>query len=214
MAVKSLDFNEKRPGTGDMFLRVKQKGDRVQFRIAQKPAYTGKHFMQEGGSWVVTECERESSGDECEMCEQFFKLMGKIKQIKASDSTLTNDSPKIKELTEEARKYRASIEWYMAIIDRTSGAMRILQTTDGVRRKFEAQAEAGIDVYETEWILQNTGSKSPTERYLLTPVDSSKVADMTEEELMEFEKAKKFDMSSIGVGGGSSDKDDNSIDSY
>lgn len=205
MPVQSLKFGDKLPGSGNMFLRIKEKGDQVQFRIAQEPVYTGKHFIQDETGWSVPECPRIANGEECDYCEKYFTLMGEIKKMKAADKSLTDESPEIKKLKTNARSFQTAIEFYFPILDRGDGKMKILQTTNGVRNKFNSQFEAGIDVLSTEWILRNTGSASPAERYMLAPVDSAKVQKFSPEEEEEFEKARTYDLSVISQQGGGED---------
>lgn len=200
MPVQSLSFGQNLPSTGGLFLRIKEKGDQVQFKIAQEPVYTGKHFIQTETGWDVSECPRIASGDECERCNKYFELMSMVKKFKAAEK-VDDTHPEVKRMRNEARQYAVSIEFYFPILDRGDGKFKILQTTNGVRNKFNVQFEAGVDVMGTEWILRNTGSPSPAERYMLAPVDSSKVAPLTPEEVEEWNRAKAYDLSQIAQGG-------------
>lgn len=210
MPVQSLSFGQQLPGSGDKFLRVKQKGDQVQFKIAQEPVFTGKHFIQftdpetQQTKWEVPECSRITSGEDCEHCEKFFAVKARQKKLLGGrkPNDLNNEErQEFNRMDLEARQYGATIEFYFPILDRSDGKFKILQTTNGVRNKFNAQFEAGVDVLDTEWILRNTGSASPAERYMLTPVDSSKVAKFSAEEEEEWAKACGYDLSQISQGG-------------
>ncbi len=204
MGVQPLGFGKKLPGAGDLYLRIKEKGDKVQFKIAQEPVYTGKHFIQTEQGWDVPECPRIVSGEECERCNRYFDLKSQAKKLKEVEPK------KADALEKEARPFQATIEFYFPILDRADGKFKVLQTTNGVRNKFNEQFEAGTDVLDTEWLLANTGSASPSARYLLTPIDSSKVVPLTPEEEVEFEKAKKYDLSSISQG----PKEDATLDDF
>jgi len=206
MSVKTLGFGQNLPSSGNNFLRLKQKGDRVQFKIAQEPVYTGKHFIQQESGWSVLECNRIMNEEACEYCDKYFEIMNKVKKMKDADPELTDKSPSIKPLLNEARGYRVSIQWYIAILDRVDGKFKVLQTTNGVRNKFNAQFTAGVDVFKREWILANTGSTNPNEIYMLTPVDSADVNKTTPEEEDEFMKAKEFNMSTVSQGSGGGEK--------
>lgn len=213
MPVQSLSFGQHLPGKTSNFLRLKVKGEKVQFKIAQEPVYDGKHFMQlsdpETGEvkWDVTECPRIASGEQCEKCEQYFELMSMIKKFKAAES-VDDDHPEVKRMKQDARKYAVSIQFYFPILNRNDGKFAILQVTNGVRNKFNAQFGNGIDVMNKEWILSNTGSSSPVERYSLSLVDSADVKPLTPEEEEEFAKAKAYDLSQISRSGGSDDLDE------
>lgn len=197
MSIKQLGWGESVPGSEKRFLRLKEKGDKVQFRILQDPFYTGKHFMEKEKGWDISECSRITDNQECQNCNEYFRLMGKVKKLKSTNPAFTNDSPEIKELRDQARKFNVAIEFYFPIIDRADGKFKILQTTQGVRNKFNAQYDAGNDPMDTEWVLMNTGSASPAERYMLSPVDSKKVTKYSVEEEEEIKKGEKFDVSSM-----------------
>ena len=202
MSTQKIGWGEKLPGAGDMFLTLKNKGDKVQFRIAQEPVHTGKHFTLVDGKWDVTTCPRVMENEECETCNKYFTIAAKIKKLKAADKTLDDDSKEIKALKEEARPFQAAIQWHFPVLDREDGKFKILQTTNGVRNKFNALFEQGVEVMETEWVLSNTGSKSPAERYLLSAVDSKNVKPFTPEEEAEWAKAQGYDLSHIAQGQG------------
>lgn len=213
MPVQSLGFGQKLPSTSSNFLRLKGKGEKVQFKIAQEPVYDGKHFMQlsdpdtQEVKWEVTECPRIASGDECNYCEQYFELMSMIKKFKAAEK-VEDDNPEVKRMKQDARKYAVAIQHYFPILNRNDGKFAILQVTNGVKNKFNAQFENGIDVMAKEWILSNTGSASPQDRYALSLVDSADVKPLTPDEEEEFAKAKAYDLSQISTGGGSDDADE------
>lgn len=206
MGAQSLAWGKDIPGSGDKFLRVKQKGDRVQFKIAQLPVFTGKHFMQtDENTWKVDECPRIASNDECDHCSVYFETLAEVKKLKASDETLTDKSPSVKPLLSKMRENRVAIQFYFAVLDRTDpiedGRFRILQTTNGVRKKLDALINTGVDPSKTEFILSNTGSANPNEIYMLTTVDSALVKKMSKVDETELEKAKKYDLSSVSQSG-------------
>lgn len=213
MPVQSLSFGQQLPGKTSNFLRLKGKGEKVQFKIAQEPVFDGKHFMQMSDPdtgevrWEVTECPRIASGDECNYCEQYFELMAMIKKFKAAEK-VDDDNAEVKRMKQDARKYAVSIQFYFPILNRNDGKFAILQVTNGVRNKFNAQFENGVDVMNKEWILSNTGSASPQDRYALSLVDSADVKPLTPEEEEEFAKAKAYDLSQISQSGGSDDTDE------
>lgn len=195
-----MKWGEKLPGSGDMFLSLKNKGDKVQFRIGQEPVHTGKHFAQTATGWDVTECPRIMSNEDCETCIQYFKIRAQMKKLLAGRKEKDLEGAERKEhtvLDNESRKFAVAIQWHFPIIDRDDGKFKILQTTNGVRNKFNALFEQGVDVMDTEWVLSNTGSASPAERYLLSAVDSKKVKEFTPEEEAEWAKAQGYDLSQI-----------------
>lgn len=199
--MQTLNFGEQLPSSGNMYLRVKQKGDKITFRLAQNPAYVGKHFMTKpDGSWDVQGCPRINSQEECENCEAYFSGMAESKKLKETDAEAA------KQIERDARKYSCAITFYFPVLNRDTEAFGVLQTTQGVRNKLNAQHEAGVDVFKKDWILMNTGSTNPNELYSLIPVDSADSKPLSEKETAEFEKAKEFDIMQINDGASQSDE--------
>jgi len=191
---QTLAFGEQLPSKGNIYLKVKQKGDKVQFRIAQNPSYIGKHFIQKEDGWDVPGCPRINSQEECEMCELYFKGMAEAKKYKE------NDEKKYKELEKEVRKYKCSITFYFPVLNRDVEAFAILQTTQGVRNKINEVFESGVDIFKKDFVLRNTGSESPRDIYSVVVVDSADTKPFTDKEKEEFEKAKAFDMETLNDG--------------
>lgn len=189
--MQSISFGENIPSRGTTYLRVKQKGDQIRFRIVKDPSYEGKHFTQTETGWNVTLCPRINNQEDCDLCELFFQKKAEAKKLKEVDSV------KAKELEREARKYACSTIYYFPVLNRDTGLFGILQTTAGVRAKLNTQYEAGVAVFERDWILRNTGSTNPNEVYSLIPVDSADTKEFTPQEVVEYEKGLKFDFSSI-----------------
>jgi hypothetical protein len=130
--------------------------------------------------------------------------MAMIKKFKAAEK-VDDDNAEVKRMRQDARKYAVAIQFYFPILNRNDGKFAILQVTNGVRNKFNAQFENGVDVMNKEWILSNTGSASPAERYSLSLVDSADVKKLSPEEEEEFAKAKAYDLSQISQTNGSDD---------
>lgn len=209
MPAQTADFNTRVQSSSNNFLRMKNTNDQVQFRIAQLPVYLGKHFLQltdeQTGmvKWEVPECPRIASGDECQYCISFFKIKSKQKKLLAGRKKEALEGQEKKDfdnLDKEARGFAPTIEHYFSILDRGDGKAKVLQTTDGVKNKFIAEAEAGTDIMDTEWILRNTGGVG-VNKYLLKAVDSKNVKPFTPEEEEEWAKAGGYDLSSIGQTG-------------
>jgi hypothetical protein len=192
--MQEIKFGEEMPNSGSKFLKVKQKGDKLKFRLAQQPVYVGKHFIKVSDSWDVTSCDRINNQEGCGYCDLFF-------QAKAEEKKNKDTNPEeSKKWGNEARIYSPAITFYFPVLNRDTESFGILQTTQGVRNKINAQHEAGIDVFKKDWILHNTGSENPGDRYALVPVDSADSKPFTEKEEEEFKKAQEFDLMSLNEG--------------
>jgi len=186
MNINSLEFGKSMSGASSLFRRLGEKGDHIQFKIAQNPVYTGKHFQQKETGWDITECVRVNNHEECDRCNEYFRIKALSKKAKASG----NEEEHTK-LENEARDYNASIQFYFPVLNRNTEDFDILQTTYGVRNQLNEHFESGVDVLEKEWILRNTGIKG-AKKYSLSMVDSAEVAPLSESEVIAFEMAKKY----------------------
>lgn len=188
---------------------MKDAGDKVTFRIAQEPVFEGKHFSQTETGWDVNPCPRINENDTCELCEQFFSIKADEKKAKE-----LKDTENAKMLGKEARKFAVSVIYYFPVLVRSGsdnftdrfGKMAILQTTAGVKNELDKAAGNGVKVFERDWTLSNTGSKSPKDRYALTPMDSADTTPFTPDETAEFTKALMYDVLKINSGGTASDQ--------
>lgn len=195
----TLMFGDKLPSSGDRYLRVKEKGDQIQFRIAHNPVYIGQHFFQKETGWEVMPCARINKQEECDSCEQYFILMKDSKNMKDTDLKQSEA------LKNEARNYQCSISFYFPVLNRDTKLFGILKTTMGVRNKINEFFENGTNILEKDFILRNTGEKGKG-RYSVTIVDSADTAKLTPEETAELDKARAFDMNSINEGESSEDE--------
>lgn len=197
-----LGFGENMPSSGAGYLQVKNAKEQVQFRIAQTPAYSGKHFFQLEEGWDIQKCPRINDQEECEYCELYFKAKAEEKKLKDTDAEAA------KKWTNKAREYQVSVTFYFPILNRNTGKFTVLQTTQGVRNKINAIAETGVDVFGREFILMNTGSKVPNDKYSVTQVDSADVKPLSEDEEAELVKAQEYDMDQINDGASAREESD------
>lgn len=194
ISMRTLAIGEKFSTSSSLFVSVKSKGDSITFRIAQDPVYIGKHFISKENGWDVFDCPRindPEGGNTCEYCEHYFDIMNTANQAKESDKDAYED------LKKEARKYQVAIQFYFPILNRDNGKFQVLKTTLGVKNKLDEFHASGINVFESDWILRNTGSKSPRDLYSLVRKDSSEVEPLSDVEKEEYEKALAFNLMSI-----------------
>lgn len=211
--MNTLEFGQKRPNSGgSKFLRVKNQGDTIKFRIANNPVYTGKHFLKnDDGSFASPiDCPRINSGEKCELCEKFFSI--KADQKKAKE---IGDAANEKLFGNEARKYSVAVMYYFPVLLRKTtmadwqdkvGKFVILQTTEGIRNRINEQYEAEVKIFQRDFVLKNTGSDIPKDYYAFSVVDSADTEELTPSEKEELKKAQEFDMSTINDGGNNADE--------
>jgi len=177
-------------GNENEIVRLKSKGDKIQFRLAGNGYYEGVHFVKdEKGATNITYCPRIMQTGECELCKKFFEETKKAKLIE-------DEAKRNKALKAAKDSYGVSIKFYYPILDRGTGKAKILQTTLSVRKKIEALVVAGIDVLASEFEIGRT-EQPGSDYYQLIRVDSSEVKKLTEEENKELERAREFDLEKI-----------------
>lgn len=198
----TLSFGEKLPSRGNQYLQVKQKGDKIQFRIGQAPTYTGKHFVATEDGWDVTLCPRINDQDDCDKCELYFSAQKEIKTLLAGrkKEELSQDEQKeLKGLEAEARKWNAAMQFHFPVLNRDTETFGVLQTTMGVRNKINEFHENGTDVFTKDFVLRNTGLTG-RDLYSLTIVDSADSKPLSAKEKEEYKKAQEFDLNSLEGG--------------
>lgn len=186
------NFGEDLSFSNNFFIRLKEKGDKIEFRILDVPLYDGKHFLKNpDGSWNVISCSRINKTGECSYCKEFFRLKALVKK--------TDDEKEKKDLEKQARNVGASVQFYYPVIDRSTEEFKVFQTTIGVRSQIEAEIEMGANALTTDFICLNTGEVGKG-RYKVSKVDSSKSKDLTEKELTAVEKYKSMDLEEVVSG--------------
>jgi len=177
-------------GNENEIVRLKAKGDKIQFRFAGNGYYEGIHFVKdENGITKITLCPRIMQSEECELCKKYFEEVKKANLIE-------DEAKKNKALKVAKDSYGVAIKFYYPILDRGTGKAKILQTTLSVRKKIEALVTAGIDVLASEFVLVRT-EQPGSDYYQLIRVDSSEVKKLSEEEKKELTRVKEFDLEKI-----------------
>lgn len=177
--------------SGNMFVQLKSKGDKIKFRLIKGGYYDGKHFIKDGDSWVVSYCPRIMEGKDCLYCQKYAEL-----KTKANSLEDKNDKEKA---LKEARQFQSKITFYYPVIDREDKKGRILKTTLGIRQKLEDEFKNGVDVYEYDYILTRT-ENSPSDYYSLIRLDSKQCEELSEDEVSEVKKMSDLNLEEIITG--------------
>lgn len=186
------EFGTKFSSGNSKFTTLKSKGDKIRFRLLGAPYVSGKHFEEmEDDKWNITPCPRINDRGVCEMCNKYFEIMAKAKK--------TDDKKIIEQAKKDARKYAVSISFYFPVIDRTTAEFTIFQSKMSVKNKIDAKLEAGVKIFDVDFVVVRTEIPG-SEYYSLDKVDSSDTPPLSEEELEEVEKYKKMDLSAIIMG--------------
>lgn len=163
-------------------LKLARKGDQVVFRLAKSGFYfEGLHFLQgEDKKYSVTHCARVETGEYCELCEKFFEAKN------AGDES-------------GQKAYKSTINVFYIILDRKDSTTKVLQTTQGVKRKIDffigQWKEAGKDI--SDFDLKLTRTEIPGSYYDLSAIDSALSVPLSDTEKEELLKAKEASLQSL-----------------
>lgn len=188
----SLAFGQKLQTGFSQFTKLKDKGDKLRFRLLDAPFVEGKHFFKlQDGSWEVVPCVRINDGQKCVHCDTYFSMIANAK--KSGDKTV------LEQAKQEARQFQCAVVVYYPVIDRETEEFKLFQTTLGVRGKIEAEFELGTKVLDVDFIVLNTGGVGK-DRYMLTKADSADTKPLTSKELEAKSKYKTMDLSEMIMG--------------
>jgi hypothetical protein len=178
------------------FLELKSKGEKIKIRIANADYYyEGKHFFQhKNGDWTVESCPRVNEKLDCEDCEEYFKLIKQVKELRTE-----GDEKKAKDLEKKARNYKANVSFYYPVLDRETGLAGVFRTTLSTRLKLEDYKEDGVDILKFDFIVKRT-EKPGSDYYSLTRVDSADTPALTKDEKQELKKAQEFKLEEVVAG--------------
>lgn len=190
----NIDFSNSK------FRKLSKQGDKVLFRLlSDKYFYDGKHFLEdssEQSGWRVVPCPRINEGAECEICENFF----------AAHKSAKKEGLNRSETDKLTRPFQPVVSFYLPILNRETESFEIFQTTQGVRKKIEAQKDLGTKVMERDLIVVRTENPG-SDYYSLTVVDSSETKKLSEKEKAEVKKGSAANLEEF-VNGRESDEDE------
>lgn len=176
---------------GNLFVKLKSKGDKIKFRLVKGGYYDGKHFIKNGDDWTVSSCPRIMNQQSCVYCQKYSQI--KAEALRVEDKKERDD------IMKEAQKFQVKMTFYYPIIDRETGLGKILKTTLSIRQELEAEFKDGIDVYEYDYVLTRT-EESPSKYYKLTRLDSKQCKDLTDGEVLEMGKIGSMDLEEVITG--------------
>lgn len=172
-----IGFGEELPKSSGNFIRLKNVGEKIQFRILGIAYVEGNHFFFDDGKWDVQPCPRINAQSECAHCEKFFQALKAIPK--------TEDKAEYNKLRDAAKKTvpgcEAAITYNFPIINRETGLFTIFKATPGIRTKIESDAAVGVKVMDVDFVAVKT-AKPGKDKYAVSRVDSADTKPLTPEE--------------------------------
>jgi hypothetical protein len=176
----------------DVIFRLIRKDEKIHFRLIGKPYYDGKHFLKnDDGSWNVVDCDRINLQAPCEYCARYFQII--------KESKLTNDKDLIEAGKKQAQQWKATLSFYLPIINREIEEFQVFKTTLSVKKGLEEEVAMGTPVMERDFIVLRT-EKPGSEYYKLSRLDTGDTKPLNKKEKAEIERFKSMDLSDIVSG--------------
>lgn len=190
----TAQWGDKETFSASKFIKLKSKGDKLQFKILGNYHFDGKHFMGEmkNGKWEgeVKDCPRINDKAECETCEMFFAAHRSAKK----DNLTKQETEKL------VNPFKPSISYYFPVLNRTTEQFEVFQTTPGVKNAIDAKLELNPKVLERDLIVMRT--EIPGNYYSLDVVDSADTRELSAKEVEESKKGSEVNMKDFVKGQG------------
>ena len=155
------------PVTGGKYLRLKAKGDKIKFLIANTPHYETKHWTSERENVLCDRYNGQGKKAVCVACVKYRDLLA-----------LAGDD---KEKIEIANKLKPQVTFYYPVLDLKTDEPVIFQTSPSVHWTIVGYKEDGVDVFACAWAVERT--EEPGKYYEVRRLDAVKLSTDQEESL-------------------------------
>lgn len=161
------------PTTTGTYIKLKQKGESITFRIAGTPHYETKHWV-DGETVLCGKFNSEDKKATCAHCDAYQQAL----ELAGED----------KNLQDKAQKMAPKVNFYYPVLDLVNNKPAIFQfTAAGIHYTISGYAEDGVDVFEQSWKVIRT--ELPGKYY---DVRNLGIQRLTAEQEEQFEKAQNI----------------------
>ena len=164
------------PSGGSKYFRLKAKGDKIKFLIANTPHYETKHWISDRESVLCQKYNGQPKGTPCETCEQHSKLL----------AAAGDDKKKI----DAANKLKAKVDFFYPVLNLDTDEPVIFRTTPSVHWDIVGYKENGVDVFGCAWMVERVEEGS--HYYAVKRLDKVK---LTPEQVEGLELARQIPLS-------------------
>lgn len=176
MPEANFDRNIDLPSGGGKYFRLKSKGDKIKFLIANTPHYETKHWISDRETVMCGRYNGQGKKAVCDWCNKHKDLL----------ALAGDDKKKI----EQANKFRATTTFFYPVLNLLNDEPVIFQTTPSVHWTIVGYKEDGVDVFGCAWAVERT--EEPGKYYEIRRLDPVK---LTPEQLEAVAIAKAFTLS-------------------
>lgn len=127
------------PRFGSTFVKLKNKGDRIRFVIADTPKFETLHWVNDEKS-LCTKYNTDDKAATCKNCAKWAELSDAGKK-------------------DEAKKYAPDVTFYYPVLnltDENEPKASIFETKPKVHWQIDAYRREGVDVFACLWIVERT----------------------------------------------------------
>lgn len=142
MPEANFDRNINLPTSGGKYIRLKAKGDKIRFLIANTPHYETKHWISDRDTILCNKYNGQPKGSVCKYCDEYKEALAKAGE----------DKKKI----EAANKLRAGVTFYYPVLNLDTDEANIFQTAPSVHWTIVGYKEEGVDVFKCAWSVNRT----------------------------------------------------------
>lgn len=142
--MQSADFDRKinLPTSGGKYFRLKAKGDKIKFLIANTPSYETVHWISEKESVLCDKYNGQDKSAQCEWCEKYKSAVSMAGEDKRS--------------LLDANKLKAKTNFFYQVLNLQTDESVIFQTTPSVHWTIVGYKEEGVDVFACAWSVERT----------------------------------------------------------
>lgn len=142
MPEANFDRNINLPTSGGKYIRLKAKGDKIKFLIANTPHYETKHWISDKETVMCDKYNGQPKGSVCNMCNKHKELL----DLAGED----------KKLIQQANNVRAVTTFFYPILDLKTEEPAIFQTSPSVHWTIVGYKEDEVDVFACAWSVERT----------------------------------------------------------
>jgi hypothetical protein len=168
MPEAGFDRNINLPSGGGKYFRLKAKGDKIKFLIANTPHFETKHWVSDREAVMCDRYNGQGKNAVCKNCEQYKDLLA-----------LAGDE---KDKVEQANKLKPQVTFFYPVLDLKTDEPVIFQTSPSVHWTIVGYKEEGVDVFNCAWSVERT--EEPGKYYEVRRLDTIKLTKEQDEALV------------------------------
>lgn len=126
------------PSSGSSFIKLKSKGDKIRFCIANTPHYETYHWLSDQEKVLCGRYNSEDKEAYCKLCDEWKSLLDAGKK-------------------DQAKKVAPITTFYYPVVDLVKNEPAVFQfTAKSIHYTISGYADEGVDVFDCLWSIERT----------------------------------------------------------